>query len=231
MTQEDSEIINQIMSKGLTPLSAKVLKEKLKDDVLVLDTRKATEFTSGFIPGSIFIGGEGRFPEWAGNFIALTQPIILVTSPNLEEEIIRRLINVGFNNIMGYLKGGFKHWKETGYPIDMIIDIEPDEMVMDTSFDSNLVIVDVRTETEFAEGHIKNSLNLPLAEMTDLAQLANFEENDNLYIHCADGYRSTIACSLFKKQGIHNLRNVLGGWEKIKNEPGIKTKKDAGLLN
>ena len=90
--------------------------------------------------------------------------------------------------------------------------------MMDLPHDPNLVIVDVRKETEFDAGHLENAVNLPLQELTDIALLAQFEENQNLYIHCAGGYRSVIAASLFKKQGVDNLRNILGGWGKIKDE-------------
>ena len=67
--------------------------------------------------------------------------------------------------------------------------------------------------------------------MNDVAQLAQFEDNQNLYIHCAGGYRSVIAASLLKKEGIHNLRNVLGGWNKIKEQEKVKIVKEANVLN
>jgi rhodanese-related sulfurtransferase len=93
------------------------------------------------------------------------------------------------------------------------------------------LVLDVRRSTEFADGHVKDAVNLPLAEMTDVAQLANLEENQNIYVHCTAGYRSTIAVSLLKRQGYHNLRNVLGGWDKIKEQKGIATQKEANVLN
>ena len=113
----------------------------------------------------------------------------------------------------------------------MIIDVEADELAMDIPFDDNLVVVDVRKENEFAEGHVKDAINLPLNDMTDVAQIAQFEENQNIYIHCASGYRSLIAASILKKQGYHNLRNVLGGWDAIKEQKNIKTEKEASVLN
>ena len=67
--------------------------------------------------------------------------------------------------------------------------------------------------------------------MTNIALIAGFEENQNLYIHCGGGYRSVIACSLVKKQGLHNVRNIAGGWNKIKEEKSIKTEKDPSVLN
>jgi len=102
---------------------------------------------------------------------------------------------------------------------------------MDIPHDPNLVVVDVRREAEYADGHVKGAQNIPLTEMTDVVTIANFEDNQNLYVHCAGGYRSVIASSLLKRQGIHNLRNVQGGWDKIKEEKNIIVERDASVLN
>ncbi|HMI61642.1 MAG TPA: rhodanese-like domain-containing protein, partial [Puia sp.] len=80
-------------------------------------------------------------------------------------------------------------------------------------------------------GHIKDAVNLPLSEMTDPASLANLEERHNIYLYCGGGYRSVIAASLLKRQGFHNLRNVTGGWGKIKDQKGIEIVKDKSVLN
>ena len=231
INKEGYESLTNIKKKGLSPLSIEEFKAKIAEDYIILDTRKGATFTQGFIPGSIFIGLEGRFAEWSGSLLPFHQPIILVTDIGMEEESIIRLARVGFDNVAGYLRGGFESWQAKGEPTDMIVDIEADEMAMDLPFDPKILVVDVRRETEYADGHVKNALNLPLSEMVDVAQIANIEDYQNLYVHCASGYRSVIACSMLKRQGIHNLRNVLGGWGKIKEEPGIKTKKDVSVLN
>ena len=225
------ESLDTIKLKGLTPLSISEFKKLQTEDVLVLDTRHADIFTHGFIPGSIFIGLEGRFAEWAGSLLSFDKPMVLVTEKGKEEETIVRLSRVGFDKIQGYLKGGFEAWQNAGEPVDMIIDVEADELAMDLPHDPNMVIVDVRRETEFADGHVVNAQNLPLNEMNDVAQLAHFEDNQNLYVHCAGGYRSVIAASLLKREGTHNLRNVLGGWNKIKEQSNITIEKEASLLN
>ena len=207
-------------------------KNKMKEqDISVLDTRKTGNFTKGFIPGSVSIGLEGRFAEWAGVILSFEKPILLVAEKGLEKEAVIRLARVGFSSIEGYLEGGFDAWRDAGEKIDMIIDVEADELAMDISFDDNLVVVDVRRETEFGDGHITNAVNIPLDELTDPANLANFEDNHNIYIHCGTGYRSVIAASLFKKEGLHNIRNVVGGFEKIKELEKIKISKENSVLN
>ena len=231
INKQGYQSLDNIKQKGLVALSIAEFKKLKDDDVLVLDTRHATVFTKGFIAGSIFIGLEGRFAEWAGSLLSFDKPMILVTEPGKEEETIVRLSRVGFDKIQGYLNGGFDSWQNAGERVDMIIDVEADELAMDLPHDPNIIIVDVRRETEFADGHIVNAQNLPLNEMNDVLNLSNFEDNQNLYVHCAGGYRSVIAASLLKREGSHNLRNVLGGWEKIKDQKDIKTQKEASVLN
>lgn len=231
INQEGYDSLDLLKSKALVSLSVAAFKNKMKDDIIVLDTRHADIFTQGFVPGSLFIGLEGRFAEWAGSILSFVKPMLLITEPGKEEETIVRLARVGFSKIEGYLKGSFDAWKKAGEKVDMIIDVESDELAMDIQHDPNLQVVDVRRETEFADGHVKGAINMPLNEMTDVALIADFEDSQNLYIHCGGGYRSVIACSLMKSHGIHNLRNVVGGWDKIKDEKIIKIAKDPNVLN
>ncbi len=231
INQQGYEELQTVKIKGTTRLSLSAFKEAMKQDCILLDTRKATDFTQGFIPGSIFIGLEGRFAEWAGSILPFDKPMLLVTEPGKEEESVIRLSRVGFDKMAGYLDGGFDSWKNAGEKTDMIVDVEADELMMDIPHDPNLIILDVRKEAEFGDGHLEHAQNLPLHEMTDVAQLAQFEDNQNLYIHCAGGYRSVIAASLLKREGIHNLRNVLGGWNKIKEQGKAKIVKEANMLN
>lgn len=231
INKEGYDSLDEVMEKGMKPLSVEEFKKQLDENTIVLDTRNATEFTQGFVPGSISIGLEGRFAEWAGSLLPFTAPIVLVTEPGKEKESIVRLARVGFDKMKGYLDGGYDAWKNAGEGVDMIVDVEADELMMDIPHDKNLVVVDVRRETEFADGHLKNAMNMPLHEMTDPGIMAGFEEKQNLYVHCAGGYRSVIAASLLKRQGIHNLRNVIGGWGKIKEQEKAEIIKETSVLN
>jgi hydroxyacylglutathione hydrolase len=232
INKEGYDSLDDILKKGLTPVSVQEFKKRMKEqDVSVLDTRRTGNFTKGFIPGSVSIGLEGRFAEWAGVILSFEKPILLVAEKGLEKEAVIRLARVGFSRIEGFLQGGFEAWRDAGEKIDMIIDVEADELAMDIPFDDNLVVIDVRRETEFGDGHITNAVNIPLVELTDPANMANFEDNHNIYIHCGTGYRSVIAASLLKKEGIHNIRNVVGGFEKIKELETIKIIKENSVLN
>jgi hydroxyacylglutathione hydrolase len=224
INQKGYDSIVEVKTNGTKALSIEAFKTLAKEDVIILDTRNASLFTQGFVPNSIFIGLEGRYAEWAGSLLSFTKKIILVTELGKEEESVIRLSRVGFDKMAGYLDGGFEAWKNNGEKIDMIVDVEPDELIMDLPHDANITVLDVRKETEFGEGHLEGASNLPLAEMTDVTLLAQFEENENIYVHCAGGYRSVIASSILKKEGIHNIRNVLGGWSRIKEQEGAKMK-------
>jgi len=231
INKEGYESLNSVIEQGMKPLSVSEVKAAIDRDTLLLDTRHATVFTKGFVPGSVFVGLEGRFAEWAGSMLPFDKEMILITEPGKEKETIVRLARVGFSKVIGYLDGGFEAWKAAGEEIDMIIDVEADELAMDIPFDDRLIIVDVRRETEFADGHVKDALNIPLNEMTDPGTVAEFEDEQNIYVHCAGGYRSVIAASFMKRQGLHNLRNVLGGWSKIKEQEKIKTVQEKSVLN
>jgi glyoxylase-like metal-dependent hydrolase (beta-lactamase superfamily II)/rhodanese-related sulfurtransferase len=232
INKEGYESLEDVLEAGLTPLSLPAFQQLVHDDnVIVLDTRKSADFVDGFIPGAISIGLDGRFAEWAGSLLPFDRTILLVTAPGEEKESVVRLARVGFSRMKGYLDGGYSAWQQAGLPIDMIIDVEADELAMDIPFDENLLVVDVRRETEFADGHIKGALNLPLNDLVDPGSMANLDEHFNIYLHCGGGYRSIIAASLIKRQGIHNIRNVVGGWSMIKDQKGIEIVKENSVLN
>lgn len=231
INREGYESLDKVLDQSLKPMSIEEVKKAIADEILILDTRNEDVFTHGFIPGSVSIGLEGRFAEWAGSLLSFNQPMVIVTEVGKEKEAVIRLARVGFNNVAGYVAGGFEAWKKAGEEIDLIVNVEADELAMDIPFDEKLVVLDVRRPTEFAEGHVKNAVNLPLSEMIDPLNLSDFEEEQNIYVHCQGGYRSIIASSLLKRQGIHNIRNVIGGYNKIAEQKNIKTEKESSVLN
>lgn len=212
--------LDELLIQADRELSPVAFKQWMKD-ALVLDTRQPQAFSEGFIPGSVNIGLDGRFAEWAGALLPFDRELLLVCDPGKERESIVRLARVGFDRIKGYLQGGFETWSKQAEPIDMIINVDPDELAMDIPFDQHLVILDVRKPSEYDQSHLKGARNLPLGTFLDPGGLASLEDHQNLYVHCQSGYRSVIACSLLKRQGFHNLRNVSGGFKELSRTPGI----------
>jgi hydroxyacylglutathione hydrolase len=216
INQEGYGKLDDIIEKSAKPLSVTEFKKAEQEGAWIVDTRAASVFTEAFVPGSISIGLDGRYAEWAGTLLPYHQPLILVTEPGKEKESIVRLARVGIDNVQGYLEGGLESWKNAGERIDLIIDIEAEELAMDIPFDTRLEVIDVRKPSEFDAGHVKGAKNIPLDTMSDITTIAAIDDENNLYVHCAGGYRSVIAASLLKRQGYHNLRNILGGYSKIK---------------
>ena len=232
INREGYESLDKILDEAIKPLSVKQVKDLMsRDDIILLDTRMSEDFTEGFIPGSIFIGLDGRYAEWAGSLLPFDKTLLIICEADKEKESIVRLTRVGFTKFAGYLKGGFTAWKAAGEAIDMIINIESDELAMDIPHDDHLVVLDIRREPEYADGHVKNAINIPLSTFTDPASIADLEDDQNIYVHCGSGYRSVIAASILKRNGIHNIYNVSGGWDKIKLEEKIVTEKEVSVLN
>lgn len=219
INKEGYEQLHAIRGKGLTPITAEELQGWIKSDrkLIILDTRPSNQFEEGFVPGSIFIGLEGRFAEWSGSLLPYDTDILLITEPGKEEEAVIRLARVGFSRMIGCLQGGYDAWVNAGYAKDLLITIEPDELMMDLPFDEHLLVLDVRKAMEYDDGHLEEAENLPLELMKDPGNLAMIEDTDNIYVYCAGGYRSMIAASILKQRGWENFVDVEGGFNAIKD--------------
>ncbi|MBA6151379.1 MBL fold metallo-hydrolase [Gelidibacter maritimus] len=215
MNKEGYEDIDVILKRGTQALSADAFEAAANETgAVILDVRSQEEFAKGHIPRSIFIGLDGGFAPWVGALIAdVKQPILLVTPQGREEETVTRLSRVGFDNTLGYLKGGFTAWKEEALEYDTVTSIQAITFKEIIATD-NVPIFDVRKESEFQSEHVVDANNTPLDYLNDY--LAEFQCNQTFYVHCAGGYRSMIASSILKSRGIHNLIDVAGGFKSIK---------------
>lgn len=208
------ETFENVLYRSNKPIPAEDFEAVAEDSgALVLDTRNAVDFHQGFVPNSINIGLKGDFAPWVGAMIVdVHQPILLVTEPGTEEEVITRLSRVGFDHVLGYLEGGFDAWKNSGKEIDAIHRISADEFA--TKFSENSKVIDVRKETEYEAEHVEDAYRRPLADINEWANTLNNDEH--FFIHCAGGYRSMIAASILNSRGIRNFTEIEGGFNKIK---------------
>lgn len=208
------ESLDVVMERGMSALSPEKFEETAnQNDALILDTRNAQNFCEGFIPNSINIGVDGGFAPWVGALILdIKQPILLITDLGREEEVITRLSRVGYDNVLGYLEGGFDSWKNAGKEIDTIRRISADVFVNELKQNNNKVI-DVRKEGEFAGEHLEMAESLPLAYINDW--INDIDDSEHFYIHCAGGYRSMMAGSILNSRGIRNFTEIAGGYGAI----------------
>lgn len=196
-----------------------------KIDTVILDVRHQDDYAKGHIPKSIFIGIDGDFAPWVGALIPdIKQPLLLITPLGREEESILRLARVGYDNTLGYLKGGFDTWKNEGLEYDTVSSVSAGmlEEVLEEAAEENqkVPIFDVRKDGEYAAEHITDVPSTPLDTIND--HLAEYPKEEEFYLHCAGGYRSMIAASILKARGYHNVINVAGGFNAIK-KTSIKT--------
>ncbi len=186
----------------------------------MLDTRPASAFVQGFIPGSLSVGSSAKYDKWIVDTTGEPM-VVLISEAGKEDEAINRFRSAFPSITWSVLDGGLAAWEKASYPLDMIIEVEADELALDLPHDPNLQIIDLRGEEEFEAAHITKAQHIPLAELVDLATIANFDENQQLYLHCGGGQRSILAASLIKRQGVHNLRVVAGGFDAIQQERSI----------
>jgi glyoxylase-like metal-dependent hydrolase (beta-lactamase superfamily II)/rhodanese-related sulfurtransferase len=205
MNKKGYDSIHDVMARGLKPLSQDQF-TSLAPEALILDTRPATEFAQGFIPGSIFIGLEGQFAPWVGALIPdIKQEIILVTPDGKEEETVRRLARVGYDNVRGYLDGGIRAWEGT---LDSIGRVEASDV--EQGLTANERLIDVRKPGEYESEHLVDVPSIPLDFINEC--MAEFPKDKELVLLCGGGYRSMIAASILKSRGFEGIKDVIGGY-------------------
>ena len=222
MNKKGYSSLDDVMQKGKQPLSVKEFEVAAEESgALILDTRNPNIFHQGFVPQSINIGIDGGFAPWVGAMIRdINQPILLVADEGREEEIIIRLSRVGFDNVLGYLKGGFEAWKSEGKEIDTVDRISPEEF--ESRFDKEKSkVLDVRKQSEYEAQHVEEAYNKPLDFINDWVRDINPEEH--FFMHCAGGYRSMIAASILQARGYRNFTEIEGGFAKIDKNTDVPT--------
>ncbi len=214
MNKKGYNSFEQVLNHGMKALSVTEFEAIAENTgALMLDTRNDKAFAKGFIPQSINIGLSGDFAPWVGAMIIdVKQPILLITESGKEEEAITRLSRVGFDNVLGHLKGGFEAWKIAGKEIDIVNRITPQEFAEKVNISEDKII-DVRKETEYAAEHVEEAYSKPLAYINDW--IKDLNPQAHFYLHCAGGYRSMIAASILQARGYRNFTEVEGGFNAI----------------
>lgn len=201
------EPIDDVMKRNVKKLSLEDFEKETSNGVTILDAREADVFEKGFIPDSINIGLNGQYAVWVGSLIDSKEPLILVTEEGQEEEAVLRLARVGYEQVKGYLKGGFKAWKDSGRKVDHIEVMHP--ITFEKQYTPEEHVIDVRNEGEWAGGVIDGAQLIPLNRLT--REFGILDKNQKYYVHCAGGYRSMMACSILRKNGFRNVVNITGG--------------------
>ncbi|MDG5492596.1 rhodanese-like domain-containing protein [Psychroserpens sp. SPM9] len=204
-----------VLETGDIPLSPEAFEAMANsEDALVLDVRPQSDYIQGHIPNSIFIGLNGGFAPWVGALITdIKQPILLVVPEGKSKEAVTRLSRVGYDNTLGYLKGGIDAWISAGKEIDTLESISA-ETFANRVKNGNVNILDVRKDGEYASMHLEDAQHFALDYINE--NMNAISKDKTYHIHCAGGYRSVIAASILKARGFHNLVDIAGGFGAIK---------------
>ena len=206
--------IDEILHKGTTPIDPVTFKELSEQkDVLVIDTRSKDAFTNeGTIPGAWYIGIDESFAPWVGALITdINQKIIFISDDELRvNEIATRFSRVGYDNTLGYLAGGIKDWMAHGFAIDKIGSVSAAKFVNMLAEGKIEKSVDVRKESEYNSEHVIGVENFPLDFIH--SNFAEIDTSKEYFLHCASGFRSLIAASIFMANGVEKVTDVRGGF-------------------
>ncbi|MGP0074462.1 MAG: MBL fold metallo-hydrolase [Bryobacteraceae bacterium] len=195
------------------------------DDVLrmgdagaqILDVRDPAEYAKGHLAGSINIGLGGQYATWAGTVLDRSKPIVIIAEPGREQEAALRLGRIGFDHVKGYMQGGMEALAERP---DLVWPTERASapMVAEELASADApVLLDIRNPREWTTKHIEGSVNIPLNHLQE--RIAEIPRDRRIAIHCAGGYRSSIAASILHQYGITHLIEMAGGlaaWEAAK---------------
>jgi hydroxyacylglutathione hydrolase len=221
LNKKGYESFDSVIAKGLTALDPDTFEDVANaHEALIIDTRLPEEFVAGFIPNSIFIGVEGSFASWVGTLVVdLQHPILFIADEGKEEEVVTRLSRVGYDNTIGFLKGGIEAWKAAGKQLDYIKSINPHAFAELAEKTKTPTVVDVRRYSEFNQGHLLNANNIPLDYIND--NMSRFNKEDEYYVHCAGGYRSVVTASILKARGFDNVVNIEEGFGGIQEKTNL----------
>jgi hydroxyacylglutathione hydrolase len=175
----------------------------------ILDVRDPAEYAKGHLAGSINIGLGGQYATWAGTVLYRDKPIVIIAEPGREQEAALRLGRIGFDHVKGYLRSGMEAL--AGRP-DLVWTTErlSAPMVAEELASADApVLLDVRNPREWTTKHIDGSVNIPLNHLQE--RIAEVPRDRRIAVHCAGGYRSSIAASILHQHGITNLIEMAGG--------------------
>jgi glyoxylase-like metal-dependent hydrolase (beta-lactamase superfamily II)/rhodanese-related sulfurtransferase len=201
--------LEQALQAELRPLALDEALTLAAQGAHLLDVRDPAEFAGAHLVGSVNIGLGGSYATWAGTILEQARPIVLVAEPGREQEAAIRLGRIGFDSVAGYLDGGMQALEPRPDLVGRIERMTAATLAERLADPEPPLVLDVRTEREWREQRLDDSVNVPLARL--LERLDELPRDRRLVVHCATGYRSSIAASLLRRQGFDAIADLVGG--------------------
>ena len=215
LNTKEHATLDQTLDQVLKPLSLAELMARMDSGAQILDVRDPAEFAAGHLARSINIGLGGQFASWAGTVLDRERPILLVGSPGQEKQAVTRLGRIGFDHVGGYLDLGMAALESHPEYVAQTPRIAATTLGEQIASGASPLLLDVRADRERKDKFIEGSLHIPLNRLQE--RVGELPADRPLVVHCAGGYRSSIAASILKRHGHSNVSELLGGiaaWEK-----------------
>ena len=175
----------------------------------ILDVRDAAEYAKGHVAGCINIGLGGQYATWAGTVLDRAKPIVIIAEPGREQEAAVRLGRIGFDHVKGYLDGGMEALADRPDLVRRTERVSAPMVAEELASADPPLLLDIRNPREWAIKHIASSVNIPLNHLQE--RIAEIPRDRRIAVHCAGGYRSSIAAGILHGHGITNLIEMAGG--------------------
>ena len=187
-----------------------------RQGAVVLDTRDPNEFAAGHLIGSVNVGLEGRYAEFAGGVVQPGAPIVLVAEDGLALEAKNRLARIGFDTVVGHLADPIRAFSEHPDEVERSSRVDTAQLAEAMRDLEDLQLVDIRQPGETAGGVIDGAITIPLTQLNE--KLAGLDASRPTIVYCAGGFRSSIAASKMRAAGFADVSDLLGGygaWESM----------------
>ncbi len=216
LNRKERASLDEAMQKTLKALSLDEVLAMQKAGAQILDVRDGLDFEGGHLRGALNIALSGKYATWAGSMLATDKPIIVIGEEGGEQEAVMRLGRIGFDNVGGFLRGGMNALASHDDLVERTERITAPalaEWLEGKRADAGPAptVVDVRSEAEYAGGHIAGSRNIPLPHLDE--RVGEVPAGKPIVVHCEGGYRSAIAASLLQKFGRKDVRDLVGGYK------------------
>lgn len=214
LNSKEHQTLSQMIEHQLKPLDLDVLLSLQAVGAQVLDVREPAEYARAHMKGSLNIGLGGTYATWAGTILNREKPIVIIAEPGRQGEAAMRLGRIGFDSVVGYLRHGISSLERRTDVMTGTTRVTPTEAAALLASGTPPLVVDVRAPREWQESHIEGSVNIPLNHLVE--RLSELPVRQPVLVHCAGGYRSSIAAGVLQSRGRVHVVELNGGiaaWE------------------
>jgi hydroxyacylglutathione hydrolase len=206
--------LDEALARELRPLSLEQVVELMRGGAQLLDTRESADFEGAHVRGALNVGLGGSFATWCGTILDRERAVVVIAEPGRELEAATRLGRIGFDTIEGHLAGGMQQLEDAPALVERTERITAGSLAEQLARSEPPLLVDVRSAGEWEQGHIDAAVSLPLSQLCE--RIDEIPSDRPLVVHCAGGYRSAIAVSLLRREGLERVADLVGGlgaWE------------------